>query len=151
MNPFAVDLARVIAAPRSKVYRAWLDPALLAGWMGPDDFSVTVATVDERVGGMHEVEMLDRDRSRFANAAQAAVESPLGAGAVEPDPWRRSLELAIAPRSGGGRFAPAFGGRTVWRLRARENGEARCLRAPRNPIELARSTEKRDGGARRAA
>ncbi len=28
------------------------------------------------------VEMLDRDRSRFANAAQAAVESPLGAGAV---------------------------------------------------------------------
>ena len=58
---FAVALERVIAAPRSKVYRAWLDPALLARWMGPDDFSVTVATVDERVGGVHQVEMLDAD------------------------------------------------------------------------------------------
>ena len=43
---FAVALERVIAAPRSKVYRAWLDPGLLARWMGPDDFTVTVATVD---------------------------------------------------------------------------------------------------------
>jgi len=50
---FAVALERVIAAPRSKIYRAWLDPAMLAGWFGPDDFSVTVATVDERVGGEH--------------------------------------------------------------------------------------------------
>jgi uncharacterized protein YndB with AHSA1/START domain len=56
---FAVALERVIAAPRSQVYRAWLDPALLARWMGPDDFSVAVATVDERVGGAHRVEMLD--------------------------------------------------------------------------------------------
>ena len=58
---FAVALERVIAAPRSKVYRAWLDPTVLAGWFGPDDFSVTVANVDERVGGVHEVEMLDAD------------------------------------------------------------------------------------------
>jgi uncharacterized protein YndB with AHSA1/START domain len=56
---FAVALERVIAAPRSKIYRAWLDPVMLARWMGPDDFSVTVATVDERVGGVHQVEMVD--------------------------------------------------------------------------------------------
>jgi uncharacterized protein YndB with AHSA1/START domain len=58
---FAVALERVIAAPRSKLYRAWLDPAMLARWFGPDDFSVTVASVDERVGGVHQVEMLDPD------------------------------------------------------------------------------------------
>jgi uncharacterized protein YndB with AHSA1/START domain len=58
---FAVALERVIRAPRSKVYRAFLDPALLEQWMGPDGFSVTVATVDERVGGEHRVEMLDSD------------------------------------------------------------------------------------------
>ena len=58
---FAVAVDRVIAAPRSKVYRAWLDPEVLARWMGPDDFSVAVATVDERVGGTHLVEMLDAD------------------------------------------------------------------------------------------
>jgi len=56
---FAVALERVIAAPRARVFRAWLDPAVLARWMGPDDFSVVVATVDERVGGAHMVEMID--------------------------------------------------------------------------------------------
>ena len=58
---FAVALERVIPAPRSKVYRAWLDPETLARWMGPDDFSVVVATVDERVGGEHLVELIDAD------------------------------------------------------------------------------------------
>jgi uncharacterized protein YndB with AHSA1/START domain len=61
---FAVALDRVIAAPRSKVYRAWLDPEVLARWMGPDDFSVVVATVDERIGGAHYIEMLDADGDR---------------------------------------------------------------------------------------
>ena len=58
---FAVALDRVIAAPRAKVYRAWLDPEVLARWMGPHDYSVVVATVDERVGGEHVVEMIDAD------------------------------------------------------------------------------------------
>ncbi len=61
MQQFAVTLDRVIGATRSKVYRAWLDPTVLAHWMGPDDFAVTVANVDERVGGKHHVEMLDAD------------------------------------------------------------------------------------------
>ena len=63
---FAVALERVIRAPRPKVYRAFLDPSLLEQWMGPDGFSVTVATVDERVGGEHKVEMLDRDGDHHA-------------------------------------------------------------------------------------
>ena len=58
---FAVTLDRIIAAPRSTVYRAWLDPNVLARWMGPDEFVVTVATVDERVGGRHHIEMLDAE------------------------------------------------------------------------------------------
>jgi uncharacterized protein YndB with AHSA1/START domain len=58
---FAVALDRVIAAPRSKVYRAWLDPEILARWMGPDHLSVVLATVDERVGGTHHVDLIDTD------------------------------------------------------------------------------------------
>ena len=58
---FAVALERVIAAPRSKVYRAWLDPTLLARWFGPDDMSVVDANVDERIGGAHNVELLGPD------------------------------------------------------------------------------------------
>jgi uncharacterized protein YndB with AHSA1/START domain len=61
MPQFAVALERVIKAPRAKVYRAWLDPVVLAQWMGPDDFAVVVAEVDERVGGAHHIEMIDRD------------------------------------------------------------------------------------------
>jgi uncharacterized protein YndB with AHSA1/START domain len=58
---FAVALERIIAAPRSTVYRAWLDPSVLARWMGPDDFSVVNATVDARVGGAHHIEMIDAE------------------------------------------------------------------------------------------
>jgi uncharacterized protein YndB with AHSA1/START domain len=72
---FAVALDRVIAAPRSKVYRAWLDPEVLARWMGPDDFSVVVATVDERVGGEHFVEMIDSggDHHTFTSVIEELV------------------------------------------------------------------------------
>jgi len=66
MTQFAVTVDRVIAAPRDKVYRAWLDPAVLARWMGPDGSSVVNATVDERVGGDHHVELLDPDGSYYS-------------------------------------------------------------------------------------
>ncbi len=66
MSQFAVTVDRVIAAPRAKVYRAWLDPTLLARWMGPDGFSVVHATVREEVGGEHRVDMLDADGNHHA-------------------------------------------------------------------------------------
>jgi uncharacterized protein YndB with AHSA1/START domain len=47
----AVRLQRTIAAPPDRVYRAWLDPDLLARWMAPGALDVTRAEVDERVGG----------------------------------------------------------------------------------------------------
>jgi uncharacterized protein YndB with AHSA1/START domain len=56
---FAVQLSRVVRAPRSRVYQAFLDPELVARWLAPDESVVSTATVDERVGGVHRVEMLD--------------------------------------------------------------------------------------------
>ncbi|MBE2320843.1 SRPBCC domain-containing protein [Solirubrobacter sp. CPCC 204708] len=58
MSRFAVQVARVVRAPRVKVYRAFLDPELVARWLAPEDSIVSTATVDERVGGVHRVEML---------------------------------------------------------------------------------------------
>jgi uncharacterized protein YndB with AHSA1/START domain len=46
-----VRLERTIAAPPERVYRAWLDPELLAQWMAPGPFTVARAEVDERPGG----------------------------------------------------------------------------------------------------
>jgi uncharacterized protein YndB with AHSA1/START domain len=47
----AVRLQRTIAAAPDRVYRAWLEPDLLARWMAPGALEVTRAEVDERVGG----------------------------------------------------------------------------------------------------
>ena len=66
MTQFAVTLDRLIAAPRHKVYRAWLDPVVLARWMGPEGHSVVNATVDERVGGAHHLEMLGDDGAYYS-------------------------------------------------------------------------------------
>lgn len=49
----AVRLTRKIAAPPAQVYRAWLDPEILRGWLAPASLSVREVEVDERVGGRH--------------------------------------------------------------------------------------------------
>jgi uncharacterized protein YndB with AHSA1/START domain len=51
----AVRLTRTIPAPPDRVYRAWLDPAIIRRWFAPSGFSVCDAAVDERVGGRHSV------------------------------------------------------------------------------------------------
>lgn len=51
----AVHLQRIIPAPPSQVYRAWLEPDLLRRWLAPGDLTVTRIEVDERVGGAFRV------------------------------------------------------------------------------------------------
>jgi uncharacterized protein YndB with AHSA1/START domain len=108
---FAVALERVIAAPRSKVYRAWLDPAMLAGWFGPDDFSVTVATVDERVGGVHSVEMLGPDggHTTFVSVIEELVPDERIVFTFKFDPEAQESTLTIS-------FSDVEGGGTLVRL-----------------------------------
>jgi len=47
----SVKLQRTIAASPARVYRAWLDPELLALWAAPDGWEAVRVEVDERVGG----------------------------------------------------------------------------------------------------
>jgi uncharacterized protein YndB with AHSA1/START domain len=56
MTEFAVELTRTIAAPRDQVYRALVDPGLLAQWMFPPGAEGGDVVVEERVGGRHRVE-----------------------------------------------------------------------------------------------
>lgn len=51
----AIHLERIIPAPPDRVYRAWLDPELVARWMNPGTMKVTRAEVDERVGGHYRI------------------------------------------------------------------------------------------------
>jgi uncharacterized protein YndB with AHSA1/START domain len=50
-----VRMTRTIAAKPAQLYRAWLDPALLARWMAPGPMILTRAEVDERVGGHYRI------------------------------------------------------------------------------------------------
>ena len=47
----SVRLQRTIPAKPAQVYRAWLDPGLLAQWLAPGSTAGLRAEVDERVGG----------------------------------------------------------------------------------------------------
>jgi len=53
----AVVVRRLIAAPRERVFAAWLDPASLAKFMRPGDVSRATAEVDARVGGAFRIRM----------------------------------------------------------------------------------------------
>ena len=103
---FAVALERVIAAPRPKIYRAWLDPAMLARWFGPDDFTVTVATVDERVGGEHDVEMLGPDGGHvhFVSVIEELVpdERIVFTFKFDPSAEETKLTITLSDAAGGG-------------------------------------------------
>ncbi|MBI5649584.1 MAG: SRPBCC domain-containing protein [Chloroflexi bacterium] len=48
-----VIITRVFDAPRERVWRAWTDPAQVARWWGPKNFTAPVAQIDLRVGGKY--------------------------------------------------------------------------------------------------
>jgi uncharacterized protein YndB with AHSA1/START domain len=57
MSKDAVVIRRVIAAPREKVFAAWLDPELLAQFMTPGEQTIATAQNDPRAGGRFRVVM----------------------------------------------------------------------------------------------
>lgn len=50
-------IRRTLAAPRERVFEAWLDPAQLARFMHPGDVTHATAEVDARVGGQFRIVM----------------------------------------------------------------------------------------------
>lgn len=49
--PDVLHMTVSFQAPRSLVFQAWTDPALLARWFGPKGFTFETATMDLRPGG----------------------------------------------------------------------------------------------------
>jgi len=50
-------VARIIHAPRARVYRAFLDPQALAAWMAPDTMHLHIHTFDPRVDGQFRISL----------------------------------------------------------------------------------------------
>jgi uncharacterized protein YndB with AHSA1/START domain len=60
-------LARIIDAPREKVFQAWTEPKLLEQWFAPLPYTTSVAELDVRPGGANLVVMCDPDGHEFPN------------------------------------------------------------------------------------
>ncbi|MEX0693428.1 MAG: SRPBCC family protein [Rhodospirillales bacterium] len=60
-------LQRVIQAPRSSVWRAWMNPETLPQWWGPDGFSCRTKKIDLRTGGEWVFDMIAPDGTVYPN------------------------------------------------------------------------------------
>lgn len=60
-------LHRIINAPRSAVWAAWINPETLPLWWGPDGFSCRTQRIDLRAGGEWVFDMIGPDGTVFPN------------------------------------------------------------------------------------
>jgi uncharacterized protein YndB with AHSA1/START domain len=56
-----------MTASPEQIWSAWIDPAAIARWWGPDGFTSTVRELDVREGGRFDVVMQGPDGSAFEN------------------------------------------------------------------------------------
>ena len=54
-------ITRVLDAPRELVFKAWVDPELMAQWWGPHTFTNPVCTLDVQPGGAYRIVMRGPD------------------------------------------------------------------------------------------
>jgi uncharacterized protein YndB with AHSA1/START domain len=105
-----VLITRIFDAPRDLVFRAWTDPDHVARWFGPEGFDTRrgAVTIDLRVGGRYELEMVQR---------QSGALFPVRYEIIELDP-PRLLVLKSEPMPEMGMHEP-----TVTRIELHDHGD----------------------------
>lgn len=88
---YSTRVSRHVAAPRSAVYRALLDPQAVAAWRVPDGMRSEVHEFDARPGGRFRVSLTYDDPGR-AGKSTDATDTYRGHFA-ELDPDRRVVEV----------------------------------------------------------
>lgn len=78
-------VARVLDAPRDRVFRAWTEPAHLARWWGPVGSTVAVCEVDARQGGAY----------RIVTRSPEGVDHPVRGVFLEVIPPRRLVFTSV--------------------------------------------------------
>lgn len=59
--PYTLHFHRVLKAPPSRVYKAFLDPAALCKWIAPAGYTCTVQHLDAKVGGTFKMSFTEFD------------------------------------------------------------------------------------------
>lgn len=62
-----MTIERVIKAPRSRVWAAWINAESLPKWWGPDGFTCRTARIDLRTGGEWVFDMIGPDGTVYPN------------------------------------------------------------------------------------
>src|SRR3954469_20442466 len=65
MGETALELARVLPAPRGAVFAAFTEPGVLRRWWGPQGFTIPRLTFEPRVGERYRIEMQPPDGDPF--------------------------------------------------------------------------------------
>ena len=60
-------LTRLIDAPRAKLFRCWMEPALITQWFTPPPWKTVAAEIDARPGGASVITMEGPDGTRVPN------------------------------------------------------------------------------------
>lgn len=73
----ALEVSRVIAAPRERVFRAWTDATELSRWFGPTgDHKTEVPELDLRVGGKYRFEIHFKDAINRVSGVYREIAPP---------------------------------------------------------------------------
>jgi uncharacterized protein YndB with AHSA1/START domain len=62
-----IVLARVIDAPRERVFDAWTDPDQLVAWFGPSGMNIETREIEVVPGGSWRFDMVGSDGTRYDN------------------------------------------------------------------------------------
>ena len=57
----SLEIKRFIKAPPSRVYEAWIDPAQLKEWWGPESVRTRNLSADARVGGKYRWDLVNQE------------------------------------------------------------------------------------------
>lgn len=94
-------LSRSIDAPRERVFDAWLDPAHIGQWWGPNGFTADIDQMDVRVGGVWRFTLHGPDGSDYRNRiVYTELKRPERLGYQHGDdaaPWF-DVEVTFAPQ-----------------------------------------------------
>jgi uncharacterized protein YndB with AHSA1/START domain len=96
-----LDLRRVLAAPRSAVFRACTEPDQLAQWWGPRGFTAPGLELDVRVGGSYRIAMQPPEGELFYLSGEFREVDPPARLAYtfrweDPDPDDRETVVTLS-------------------------------------------------------
>jgi uncharacterized protein YndB with AHSA1/START domain len=100
-NDLALQMKRVLPAPRDRIFRACTAPQELAKWWGPEGFTAPSVELDVRVGGSYRIAMQPPDGDLFHLAGEfLEVDPPARLTYTfrweEPDPDDRETTVALS-------------------------------------------------------